>query len=347
MLTKLIVKNFKSIGDTPGVDLELEPLTLLVGPNGGGKSSILEALWFFVKSGLRIDFQEAGRLIHRRQVERELSIQANCPDTSGVRYSYRLKDASEGRAFLMGGEEDRAKERQVTEHLFRTIFFISTQRGSIELAGPPGGLPPHNRGNVPWTGPEGGGLIPFLVHLAEPENMDSFNMVKRWAKKLGMPDLWAGQKGQQTNVLFRDFKTLLEGALASYGSRQALILVANLFGCPQESTFLIEEPEISLHPEAQVKLCHVFAEAIKERKQQIIATTHSYFLPRAIGSVFLEKRLGIDKICIYEVQKEPEAGTVAKKLEIDEHGYIKGWIPSFDEVERALLKKWLQTLPKE
>lgn len=44
MLTRLGVKNFKSIGDQPGVDLKLKPLTVLVGPNGAGKSSILQSL---------------------------------------------------------------------------------------------------------------------------------------------------------------------------------------------------------------------------------------------------------------------------------------------------------------
>ena len=43
MLSRLVVKNFKSIGE-PGVDLELKPLTILVGPNGSGKSSIFEAV---------------------------------------------------------------------------------------------------------------------------------------------------------------------------------------------------------------------------------------------------------------------------------------------------------------
>ena len=43
MISRVAIKNFKSIGE-PGVDLELKPLTLLVGPNGGGKSSILEAI---------------------------------------------------------------------------------------------------------------------------------------------------------------------------------------------------------------------------------------------------------------------------------------------------------------
>ena len=34
MLSRAIIKNFNNIGE-PSVDLELKPLTLLVGPNGG------------------------------------------------------------------------------------------------------------------------------------------------------------------------------------------------------------------------------------------------------------------------------------------------------------------------
>ena len=37
MLKEVSISNFKSIGE-PGIEgLELKPLTLLVGPNGGGK----------------------------------------------------------------------------------------------------------------------------------------------------------------------------------------------------------------------------------------------------------------------------------------------------------------------
>lgn len=49
MITKFGVQNFKSIGE-PGVDLELSPITVLVGPNNAGKSSILEAFAFCPQS---------------------------------------------------------------------------------------------------------------------------------------------------------------------------------------------------------------------------------------------------------------------------------------------------------
>ena len=46
MIKKVSIKNFKSIG-LGGVALDLNPLTFLVGPNGGGKSAILEGLASF------------------------------------------------------------------------------------------------------------------------------------------------------------------------------------------------------------------------------------------------------------------------------------------------------------
>lgn len=42
-LTHLEIKNFRSIGE---IELELSPLTVLVGPNASGKSNILDALQF-------------------------------------------------------------------------------------------------------------------------------------------------------------------------------------------------------------------------------------------------------------------------------------------------------------
>jgi energy-coupling factor transporter ATP-binding protein EcfA2 len=49
MFEKLEVTNFKAVG-SPGVELQLAPLTLLVGDNGAGKSSLLEALALLAQS---------------------------------------------------------------------------------------------------------------------------------------------------------------------------------------------------------------------------------------------------------------------------------------------------------
>ena len=46
MITKLGLRNFKSISES-GIEIDLKPLTVLIGPNASGKSSILEAIGIF------------------------------------------------------------------------------------------------------------------------------------------------------------------------------------------------------------------------------------------------------------------------------------------------------------
>jgi len=47
---KVMIKNFKCINE---LLIELSPLTVFVGPNGSGKTSILEAIALFAQSNGR------------------------------------------------------------------------------------------------------------------------------------------------------------------------------------------------------------------------------------------------------------------------------------------------------
>src|SRR5690349_11456209 len=49
-LHKLVVKNFRALGATP-VEIELDDIVVLVGPNNSGKSSILRAYEVVMKQG--------------------------------------------------------------------------------------------------------------------------------------------------------------------------------------------------------------------------------------------------------------------------------------------------------
>jgi len=80
MLTALSVKNFKSFGDA-GADLQFAPLTILVGPNGSGKTSVLDAIAFLVQNailranqlkwqGQLVDVGSDGKLAYHRSDRR-------------------------------------------------------------------------------------------------------------------------------------------------------------------------------------------------------------------------------------------------------------------------------------
>jgi len=380
-LDRLIIKNFKSIGE-PGVDLALKPLTLLVGPNGSGKSSILEALAIFAQSIGQDRLQTWGELIkagpsqdeaipieefiHSKSSSLELTLYKGrlgyqyVYDRASKRAHQLLREADQdlksnwnGPILSAGwGEQvnrdfatrDRAEEMERTfrECLHEKVFYIAALRGRVEPSAPTTEPPA-------WTGPQGEDLIQLLNWIDKREHAEVKKHIQEWASQFGIAALeaeWLG--GNNLGVSYEDpvLEKPLRVALASHGSRQILTVIVNLLWCQPVSIFLIEEPEISLHPEAQVKVCELFAEVIAHEKQ-IIATTHSHFLLSALGIPVQEGRLRPEDIAVYHIEKKPDSGTIAERLPVNEKGYIEGWIPSFADVEKRLLREWVKTIPED
>jgi predicted ATPase len=200
------------------------------------------------------------------------------------------------------------------------------------------------------VGANGGQLIPLLARiLTDTKHEIASKEIERWASRFGLKSLKAGLRVSEkagSNYIDELLGKSINLALASSGARQILTVITQLFWSTQGSLLLIEEPEISLHPQAQVDVIEMFSEAIKEDKQ-IIAATHSLFMLHGIGYAILKGWLSADQVAVYHVEKKKNTGTVVKQLPLTKQGYIKGWVPSFTKVERKLLTNWLDSLPEE
>jgi AAA domain, putative AbiEii toxin, Type IV TA system len=78
-----------------------------------------------------------------------------------------------------------------------------------------------------------------------------------------------------------------------FGEARALHLIQILETIPERSLVLIEEPETSLHLSAQQELGHYFVDVCIHRRHQILLTSHSEFILRALPSascIFLDRR---------------------------------------------------------
>ena len=64
-------------------------------------------------------------------------------------------------------------------------------------------------------------------------------------------------------------------ARAGSGELKVVNMVRQILDAPHHSLILLDEPEISLHPGAQLELLNFFLEQIKRKNHQIVFTTHS------------------------------------------------------------------------
>lgn len=86
--------------------------------------------------------------------------------------------------------------------------------------------------------------------------------------------LYPGNRGQDISVIFnRGFE--YSEAFAGSGEIAAVSAVVQILAADPYSLILLDEPETSLHPGAQRALLRFLLEQIKEKKHQIVISTHS------------------------------------------------------------------------
>lgn len=81
-------------------------------------------------------------------------------------------------------------------------------------------------------------------------------------------------------------------AFAGSGEFSVVMLVNKIFNAPRKSLIILDEPEVSLHPSAQVSLINFLIDRIKTEHHQIVIGTHSPFIlellpPEAIKTLYL------------------------------------------------------------
>ncbi len=125
-----------------------------------------------------------------------------------------------------------------------------------------------------------------------------------------------------------------------FGVSQVLPVVVQSFYAKPNSTVLIEQPELHLHPSVQAQLGDLFVSAItarehgQDRNLQLIVESHSEHLLRRLQRLIAEEKVRPDQIALYFAYADPK-GAILERLEVDEYGDILNWPPDFfgDELE--------------
>jgi hypothetical protein len=125
---------------------------------------------------------------------------------------------------------------------------------------------------------------------------------------------------------------LVNIADVGFGVSQTLpVIVALLAASPGQLVYL-EQPEIHLHPRAQVSFASLLQRAV-ERRVRVVVETHSALLVRALQTLVAKQELQPEDVLLHWFSRDPQTGdTEIATAELDEAGAFGDWPEDFDEV---------------
>lgn len=404
MFTRLHLIRFKAWQDTG--ELALRPVTLLLGTNSSGKSSLVQSLLLLkqtVQSPDRtihldlggdeasdlFDFGGFDDVLHRQDgaprrfslafsfahpgpgrvaagsfacsygrspaggaVVEEMAMAAGGRRFRAVRrergaYSVFVDD--EARPRLKGGQyaPERSialpadaiaaldKDGQLAEDL---SLAIRRELEGIHYLGPLRRRPERayawSRSRPGEVGSDGRAAIDALlasVLLRGDGQPDVLEGVSRWLSRMRLADRLEvrqqGRSGRYELLVHRDgvASNLRDVGI---GVSQVLPVLVLAHFAPAGSTIMLEEPEIHLHPLAQLVLAELFVEVSQRRQVQFIVETHSEHLFRRMQTLVAAQKAGREAVALYFVERNG-GGAQLRDLALDDYGRVTVWPKDF------------------
>jgi len=189
-------------------------------------------------------------------------------------------------------------------------------------------------------------VISYLKRSSESvkANKDAYKKIQHWTDLL-----FPGR-----SITVEDYEELVKikirrGGIADsiqdvgFGFSQILPILVQAAALTRNQTMIIEQPELHLHPRAQVAFSRFLVEACREGKRFIIET-HSEHILRglqlAISENSINDRLGIkkDDLKVYYFPSDPDSR--AFEIEINDNGeLVNGWPAGFFDESYNLTKQ--------
>ena len=113
-----------------------------------------------------------------------------------------------------------------------------------------------------------------------------------------------------------------------FGVSQLLPVLVLCYYVPENSTVILEQPEIHLHPKVQSDLADVLIDVVKNRNVQIILESHSALLLHRLQRRIAEEQIAADDTALYFCQINDGTSEI-ERLKVDEYGNIRNWPQDF------------------
>jgi len=305
MIEKVLVSNFKCIKEQTLDDIT--PIVGIWGRNGSGKSSLLQAIILVLKNGGNlnnggISLGSAQDVVFGQDPATPVSVEVSL--SNGDKYQCQIE---------RGGLVPERREKYNGIRYFPPWRHISQRTGRIDR---------QIKSDLGIIGPEIHAFIHHYLHnlfgrieRGDEEAKIDYQKINNWAEKIGFGKLLDSQKGNiEVMGTYRDEIMDLEVPIVDggFGGNSFLPILLESYSFTN-GILLVEEPEISLHPAAQSEVLDFFVEMVKERKHQIIFTSHSEYMVKKIARAIKDEKLSSDLISVYIAKKDDDNGTIFEK----------------------------------
>jgi predicted ATPase len=133
---------------------------------------------------------------------------------------------------------------------------------------------------------------------------------------------------------------LVSIADVGFGVSQTLPVLVALHAAEPGQLVYLEQPEIHLHPNAQVRMAYVLAEAAN-RGVRMVVETHSSLLLLGIQSLVAEGELSPDRVKLHWFQRHDDGATEVKSADLNEVGAFGDWPEDFAQVALEAESRYL------
>ena len=150
-----------------------------------------------------------------------------------------------------------------------------------------------------------------------------------------------GKLGTLLRVYSPGVSKELDLTSVGFGVSQILPIIVQGLMTPPNNVFIVEQPEVHLHPHVQSQLAYFFF-ALTRVHVQCIVETHSEYIVNQLRLLMAKGQKHLhEEIKIYFAQRYPEAGTQFEEVRLNRGGKIQNWPPGFMDESGKLAKEML------
>ncbi len=376
LITAITVKGFKSIAKEQR--MEIRPLTILAGANSSGKSSMMQPA-LLIKQTLESSYDPGALLINGPNVKMTEFAQLfwgtgtrQIADSFSVGFEVSPEERFHLSFKVWNGElrVDRTGHAGVVRGTLRRSIWDENWGPGVDA------LREFVRGliHVPALRPGSGERLFPKAAVGEsfPGTFDDYfaSVLLYWKRReneqLASVGLALESLGLTWKVDARELdatsieihvgrlphrrvggdRDLVNIADVGFGVSHVLPVVVALWAAKKGDTVYIEQPEVHLHPRAQVRMAGLLADASK-RGVRVIAETHSSLLLLGVQTLVAEGKLDPKLVKLHWFQRDPEDGsTTVVPADLDRNGAFGDWPEDFDVVALDSDKRYLDAVEK-